>query len=143
MSPRITLALSAPMPLAPAAPCPRYLTPCPFPLLRVRDMPDGSARWIIKPSITNQAAGIAVIDSCAGLRRCLESAPDLKEWVAQRYVERPLLIRGRKFHLRAYVLCVGRPHHWGAPLLPVSRLQRSVPRVELARACQHFRRIST
>lgn len=71
-------------------------------------MPDGSARWIIKPSITNQAAGIAVIDSCAGLRACLEAAPDLREWVAQRYVERPLLIRGRKFHLRAYVLCVGK-----------------------------------
>ena len=70
-------------------------------------MADGSARWIIKPSIINQAAGIAVIDSCAGLRRCLEGAPDLREWVAQRYVERPLLIRGRKFHLRAYVLCIG------------------------------------
>ena len=85
-------------------------------LKQVRDMPDGSARWIIKPSITNQAVGIAVIDSCAGLRACLEAAPDLREWVAQRYVERPLLIRGRKFHLRAYVLCVGNctdplPHH--------------------------------
>lgn len=35
-------------------------------------MEPGSAAWIVKPSITNQGAGIAVIDSCAGLRSVLE-----------------------------------------------------------------------
>lgn len=34
-------------------------------------------------------------------------APDLREWVVQRYIGNPLLVGGRKFHLRAYVLCVG------------------------------------
>lgn len=39
---------------------------------QVRDMEPGSAVWIAKPSMTNQGAGIAVIDSCAGLRSVLE-----------------------------------------------------------------------
>lgn len=50
---------------------------------QVRDMEPGSAVWIAKPSITNQGIGIAVIDSCAGLRSALESQPDLREWVVQ------------------------------------------------------------
>lgn len=70
-------------------------------------MADGSAVWIAKPSITNQAIGICIFDSCAGLRAALEGAPDLREWVVQRYIERPLLLGARKFHLRAYALCVG------------------------------------
>lgn len=77
-------------------------------LPEVRDMEPGSAVWIAKPSITNQGAGIAVFDSCAGLRSVLQGAPDLREWVVQRYIAKPLLVGGRKFHLRAYVLCVGK-----------------------------------
>jgi hypothetical protein len=45
-------------------------------LLQVRDMEPGSAVWIVKPSITNQGAGIAMIDSCAGLRSVLEGGDD-------------------------------------------------------------------
>ena len=30
-----------------------------------------------------------------------------REWVLQRYIEKPLLLRGHKFHIRTYVLCVG------------------------------------
>lgn len=50
---------------------------------QVRDMEPGSAVWIAKPSVTNQALGIAVIDSCAGLRTALEAQPELREWVVQ------------------------------------------------------------
>ncbi len=32
---------------------------------------------------------------------------DIREWVVQAYVDKPLLVRNRKFHLRAYVLAVG------------------------------------
>ena len=86
---------------------PALLRPCAARLLQVRDMEPGSAVWIMKPSLTNQGAGICIIDSCAGLRAALEAAPDLREWVVQRYVDRPLLVQGRKFHIRAYALCVG------------------------------------
>lgn len=50
---------------------------------QVRDMEPGSAQWIAKPSVTNQGLGIAVIDSCAGLRAALEAQPELREWVVQ------------------------------------------------------------
>ena len=44
--------------------------------------------------------------------QCLSTpgAPDLREWVVQRYIGNPLLVSGRKFHIRAYVLCVGTLH---------------------------------
>ena len=53
--------------------------------MQVRDMPDGSACWIAKPSITNQAAGICVFDRVSTLQAAVEAAEDLHEWVVQRY----------------------------------------------------------
>ncbi|KAK9826378.1 hypothetical protein WJX81_005431 [Elliptochloris bilobata] len=73
----------------------------------VRDMADGAAVWIAKPSITNQATGICIFDRVGDLRAALEASEDLREWVLQRYIDRPLLVGGRKFHIRAYVLCIG------------------------------------
>jgi hypothetical protein len=54
-------------------------------LLQVRDMADGSATWIAKPSITNQAIGICIFDRVSGLRAALEAAEEMREWVVQRY----------------------------------------------------------
>jgi len=51
---------------------------------QVRDMEDGSATWIAKPSITNQATGIFVFDRVSTLRAALEASEDLREWVLQR-----------------------------------------------------------
>ena len=51
---------------------------------QVRDMPDGSATWIAKPSITNQAAGIFIFNSVAQLRQALHANEELREWVLQR-----------------------------------------------------------
>jgi hypothetical protein len=47
-------------------------------------MEDGSATWIAKPSITNQATGICVFDRVGTLRAALEASEDLREWVLQR-----------------------------------------------------------
>ena len=76
----------------------------------VRDMKtDGTEWWILKPSMTNQARGILVFNHLAQLRAalCEEGAEDVREWVLQRYIHPPLLVGGRKFHLRVYALAVG------------------------------------
>ena len=74
----------------------------------LREMSPGEA-WILKPNITNQALGVRVFDDLGTLRQILssEEAWNLREWVVQRYVDRPLLVGGRKFHVRTYVLAVG------------------------------------
>eukprot|EP01026_Neomeris_dumetosa_P058956 TRINITY_DN5502_c1_g1_i7.p1 TRINITY_DN5502_c1_g1~~TRINITY_DN5502_c1_g1_i7.p1 ORF type:complete len:445 (-),score=52.52 TRINITY_DN5502_c1_g1_i7:235-1569(-) len=63
--------------------------------------------WIAKPSIINQANAIFIFKIEEELRLKLEEQPDLREWVIQQYIENPLLINNRKFHIRTYVLCVG------------------------------------
>ena len=95
----------------------------------VRDMKaDGSEWWILKPrcaasrcsqrtapdapcprSMTNQARGILVFNQLEALKAALraDGADEVREWVLQRYIHRPLLVGGRKFHLRMYALAVG------------------------------------
>jgi tubulin--tyrosine ligase len=63
--------------------------------------------WILKPSVTNKGMDIAVVNNWAGVLDALEDADHVREWVLQRYIERPLLVGGHKFHLRVYVLYVG------------------------------------
>lgn len=73
-----------------------------------RRMREGSAgrrrRWILKPSTLNKGAGLAFGEGFEPLRKAIHESPDIREWVLQEYVDRPLLVQGRKFHLRAYVL---------------------------------------
>ena len=47
-------------------------------------MADGSAVWIAKPSVTNQALGICIFDRVSTLRSALEQAEGMREWVLQR-----------------------------------------------------------
>ena len=62
-----------------------FYLPIVFWVLQVRDMSDGSARWIAKPSITNQATGICIFDRVSQLEAALHANEDLREWVLQRW----------------------------------------------------------
>lgn len=61
-------------------------------------------RWILKPSTLNKGAGLTLGEGFEPLRSAIHESPDIREWVLQEYVEKPLLAGGRKFHLRAYAL---------------------------------------
>jgi tubulin---tyrosine ligase len=64
--------------------------------------------WILKPSVTNKGMDISVVSSWDEILDCLENTTDIREWVLQRYIPKPLLVQnGHKFHLRVYILCLG------------------------------------
>lgn len=84
--------------------------------------------WILKPAMSDQGQGVRLFSSEQELRAIFEEweteTPDgededqaagtmtsqLRHFVAQRYIEKPLLFnehQRRKFHIRSYVLAVG------------------------------------
>lgn len=76
--------------------------------------------FILKPSMIDKASNLFIFDTRDQLFEFLDSRFDeafededlgdvrhLREWVIQRYIDRPLLVSGRKFHLRAYVVAYG------------------------------------
>lgn len=65
-------------------------------------------RWILKPSTLNKGAGLALGEGFQGVREAVHGSPDIREWVLQEYIGRPLLAEGCKFHLRAYALAGAR-----------------------------------
>ena len=81
-----------------------FLLRCPHGV-QVRE--DCRAVWIAKPSVMNQGTAVVIFDRINRLQTAVEAAPEIQEWVVQRYVHPPLLIRQRKFHIRTYVLCIG------------------------------------
>ncbi|KAJ2542536.1 tubulin--tyrosine ligase [Coemansia sp. RSA 1822] len=93
-------------------------------------------QFILKPSLTARGAGIYVFDTRERLEQLLEeefasddedeeddendeengglaqgqAVSQIREWVIQRYINRPLLLpahQNRKFHIRVYVLAFG------------------------------------
>ncbi|KAJ2833656.1 tubulin--tyrosine ligase [Coemansia furcata] len=93
------------------------------------DDPRLREQFILKPSLTGRGAGIYVFDTRERLESLLErefesddeedededeesgqAVSQIREWVIQRYINRPLLLPShgnRKFHLRVYVLAAG------------------------------------
>ena len=77
-----------------------------------REPPAGGVAWVAKASNANRGESLF-------LARTAEEAADLVgkaaleggvvEWVVQRYVTPPLLVGGRKFHVRAHFLLSGCP----------------------------------
>jgi tubulin--tyrosine ligase len=70
------------------------------------DIEDSEPIWILKPSTNNKGAGIQIVHLYEQLVDICWSEPDIREWVLQRYISAPLLLRRRKFHIRAYVVAV-------------------------------------
>lgn len=77
-----------------------------------------SKKFILKSSLTNKGAEILIFDTRHQLEAYFkrrvslneDEMLDLREWVIQEYVDKPLLLKNynwRKFHLRVYVLAVG------------------------------------
>jgi tubulin--tyrosine ligase len=62
--------------------------------------------WILKGSTVNKGAGIFLIHFYEELVDICWSEPQIREWVLQQYITVPLLLRKRKFHIRAYVVAV-------------------------------------
>ena len=83
--------------------------------------------WILKPAGKSRGRGIGCVTSLEQARRHVLAGSQgpfeqrRRAWVAQKYIERPLLIRGRKFDVRVWVFVTGvaplRVWMWREPYL--------------------------
>ena len=78
-------------------------------LYEVREMEERGEWWICKPSMYEGGQGVTIVRTVDQFTALIERYEDeVREWVVQQYIRPPLLAAGgRKFHIRAYVLCVG------------------------------------
>ena len=60
--------------------------------------------WLVKPAAANQGRGIEIFNELNDITRFISSRPKFTCWVVQKYVERPLLFKGRKFDIRVWAL---------------------------------------
>ena len=74
---------------------------------RINKDKDAGKLWILKPSVSNKGAEVTVVKEYETVQEVVGEWPDVREWVLQAYVDKPLLYRRKKFHLRTYVLAVG------------------------------------
>jgi len=61
--------------------------------------------WLIKPAAMNQGRGIEIFkNDLNGMKRFLEGKNSNSYWVIQKYIEKPLLYKGRKFDIRMWAV---------------------------------------
>ena len=65
--------------------------------------------WILKPGRKSRGRGISIHQSLTSIEGALHSG---HSYVIQKYIERPLLIQGRKFDLRVWAVVLGGLEVW-------------------------------
>ena len=60
--------------------------------------------WLVKPSDLNQGRGIELCRNLREINQCIDNKPLNSVLVVQKYIERPLLYKGRKFDIRVWTL---------------------------------------
>lgn len=91
-----------------------YLLPADYTLFVEEFRRNPNAMWIMKPTSRSQGKGIFLINKLAQIKKWSSQsrwgqqspagAPLREAYVISRYVDNPLLIGGKKFDLRIYVL---------------------------------------
>jgi tubulin polyglutamylase TTLL1 len=86
-----------------------YLLPADYTIFVEEFRRNPNALWIMKPTSRSQGKGIFIINKLAQIKKwSMQSRwaqmPLKEAYVISRYVEDPLLIGGKKFDLRLYVL---------------------------------------
>ena len=64
--------------------------------------------WLIKPAALNQGRGIEICRNLKEIDSILRSKPMHSVWLVQKYVEKPLLFKGRKFDIRIWAFATGK-----------------------------------
>lgn len=64
--------------------------------------------WLIKPAALNQGKGIEVCRTLKEIVKSFRSKPINSLWVIQKYIEKPLLFKGRKFDIRIWAVATGK-----------------------------------
>ena len=60
--------------------------------------------WLVKPTNANQGRGIELFSELDKMLAYIDQRPATTCCVVQKYIERPLLYRGRKFDIRVWAL---------------------------------------
>ena len=63
--------------------------------------------WILKPSRFDRGDDKYVVKTGEHAEKVLWRGRHLSDWVCQKYIERPMLVHGRKFHIRCFAMAVG------------------------------------